>query len=103
MEPKVDGEKAKRLWSHLFGEEDKAELKNLTQGEYDRLVGVLGNLEISIDWEADRAGRSILLWKPKSKELLSQEYFSLILLIALSTGIGRKKWLGSGRKNKNSC
>ena len=94
---------ANKLWNRLFGESDEAVLKTLTNEEFDTLVDILENTNTPIEWEADKAGKTVHLWKPTNFVLTAKEYAPLILLLAMSTSkTGRKLLHEVRRKNKNS-
>ena len=97
----ITEEKAKKLWSRLFGEEDHAELKDLSDDEFEKLTKILGRLKIGIDWEGNKATRTIYLWRPKTTgnpmaDLVAlSEYADFLFLISmLKGGHARKKYLG---------
>lgn len=92
MGRKLSEKEAKRFWTHLFGEEDRAELKELSDKEFDNLVKLLSKINTPIDWEADKATKKILLWKPKDPTIMVREYGAIIFLLACMKGAGRK-WL----------
>jgi len=93
----ISKKEAKRLWSHLFGEEDTAKLDNLTDKEFDTLVEFLDKIDSPIDWEADRSSKKVLLWKPKTTEIKYRDYMALILLFACMRGEGNR-WLKPMKK-----
>lgn len=97
---------AEKLWNRLFGEEKRAALKNLSDKEFDSLERILKKQELNIDWEGNKGTKTIYIWQPKSQNLPSElynEYAQFLLLIAFLTGnVGRKKYLGSGKANKNN-
>lgn len=94
MERPLSKKEVKQFWSHLFGEEDHAELSNLSDEEFDNLVKLLSRIKTPIDWEADKVTKKILLWKPKDPTIMVREYGAIIFLLACMKGAGRK-WLKS--------
>ncbi len=89
---KVTPEDAKKLWHRLFGEEDKAQLKNLSKTEFKRLVIILENLEAKIEWEADKFSQIITIWKPKEDTSSWKDYTYFLLLLSI-IGHPDSKWL----------
>lgn len=86
---------AKKLWSRLFGEEDQAKLRDLTDTQFDRLVNNLENMDAKIEWEANKAGKTILLWKPKENDPFWKDYaYFLLLLSFLNNRKSAERWLG---------
>lgn len=93
----------KHLWSRLFDKEDKVEFKNLTDQEFEDIVKVLERIKSPFNYEINRAGKTILLWKPSNPDLFFKEYGALLFLLAiLKQRLLRERLkIGIGRKNKN--
>lgn len=93
VELRISSEDAQKLWKRLFGEEDKAELRDLSNLEFDRLVEILELVKTPIEYEIDRAGKSILLWKPKDNVGGWKEYAYFLFLLSMLKGGAAKTWL----------
>jgi len=90
MKKKLSKKQSNKFWNYFFGETERIDLVSLSPKHFKLIVEYLKRNRKHLDWEANKENRFITVLKPKL-DLEVKEYRDLILLLAMSKGIFRKK------------